>query len=327
MRRAAVNRPTIAITALAGASVLLLTGCSTTEPAGAAGAEAAAITVVDDRGESVELAAPAEKIVALEWNTAENLVALGVMPVGVADVEGYGDWVQSETLDESVTDVGQRGEPSVDAIAGLAPDLVLTTTDLSESVIAQIEEFAPVLVVRGADASDPIGQMEKNLERIATATGHEAEGEDVLAGFDEKLAAGTAAIEAAGLAGAPFMMSDSWASGGQVSIRPFAEGALLTAVTEELGLENAWTGQGDADYGLGTTDVEGLTAVGDVEFLYITNGDADAYQNELAGNAVWQSLPFVQSGRVHRLPDGIWMFGGPSSMNDYIDAVVATLAG
>jgi ferric hydroxamate transport system substrate-binding protein len=322
-----MRTPVTALTAVAAASVLLLTGCGTTEPAGAAGGDAAAITIVDDRGESIELAAPAEKVVALEWNTAENLVALGVMPVGVADVEGYSDWVQSETLDESVTDVGQRGEPSVDAIAGLAPDLVLTTTDLPEAVITQIEEFAPVLVVRGADASDPIGQMELNLERIATATGQEAEGEEVLAGFHEKLAEGAAAIEAAGLAGAPFMMSDSWASGGQVSIRPFAEGALLTAIAEELGLENAWTGEGDADYGLGSTDVEGLTNVGDVEFLYITNGEADAYQNELAGNAVWQSLPFVQSGKVHRLPDGIWMFGGPSSMNDYIDAVVATLAG
>lgn len=322
-----MRTPAIALTAVAAASVLLLTGCGTTENAGAADGATAAITIVDDRGESIELAGPAEKVVALEWNTAENLVALGVMPVGVADVEGYGDWVQSETLDESVTDVGTRGEPSVDAIAGLAPELVLTTADLPEAVITQIEEFAPVLVVRGADASDPIGQMERNLERIATATGQEAEGEEVLAGFEEKLVEGAAAIEAAGLTGAPFMMSDSWASGGQVSIRPFAEGALLTAIAEELGLENAWTGEGDADYGLGSTDVEGLTSVGDVEFLYIANGEADAYQDELAGNAVWHSLPFVQSGKVHRLPDGIWMFGGPSSMNDYIDAVVATIAG
>ncbi len=195
-----MRTPAIALTAVAAASALLLTGCGTTESAGAASGDAA-IVVVDDRGENVELAAPAEKVVALEWNTAENLVALGVMPVGVADVEGYGDWVQSEPLDESVTDVGQRGEPSVDAIAGLAPDLVLTTTDLPESVIAQIEEFAPVLVVRGADASDPIGQMEKNFERIATATGQEDEADAVLAGFDEKIAEGEAAIEAAGLVG------------------------------------------------------------------------------------------------------------------------------
>ncbi len=325
MRSTTMNRAAIAGTAVAAASVLLLTGCGATEEPAAAGGDAA-ISIVDDRGETIELGAPAEQVVALEWNTAENLVTLGVMPVGVADVEGYSAWVQSESLDDSVTDVGMRGEPSVDAIAGLAPDLVLTTTDLPETVIAQIEEFAPVLVVRGADASNPIGQMESNLERIATATGTDDEADAVLAEFDAKVAEGKAALEEAGLAGTAFMMSDSWASGGQVSIRPFAEGALLTAVTEELGLENAWTGEGDADYGLGTTDVEGLTSLGDVEFLYITNGAADAYAVDLADNAVWTSLPFVQSGNVHRLPDGIWMFGGPSSMNDYIDAVVDTLA-
>ena len=317
-----------ALIAAAAASALLLTGCGTTEEAGAAAADgAAAITIVDDRGETVELDAPAEDIVALEWNTAENLVALGVMPVGVADVGGYTTWVKSEVLGDTVTDVGMRGEPSIDAIAGLAPDLVVTTSDLPEAAISQIEEFAPVLVVRGADASNGIGQMEQNLENIAIAAGREAEAETILAGFDEKLAEGRAALEAAGLVGTEFAMSDAWASGGQVSIRPFATGSLLSDVTEELGLVNAWPGEGDADYGLASTDVEGLTVLGDVSFLYIASVEQDPYQNELAGNAVWTSLPFVQAGNVHRLPDGIWMFGGPSSMNDYIDAVVDTLAG
>ena len=314
-----------ALIAAAAASALLLSGCGTTEEAGAA-AGAPAITIVDDRGERIELAAPAGEVVALEWNAAENLVALGVMPVGVADVEGYGTWVKSETLDGSVTDVGTRGEPSIDAIAGLAPDLVVTTSDLSESAISQIEEFAPVLVVRGADASNGIGQMEQNLENIAIATGRETEADELIAGFEETLADGRAALEAAGLAGTEFAMSDAWATGGQVSIRPFATGSLLSDVTEELGLVNAWPGEGDADYGLGSTDVEGLTALGDVSFLYIASVEQDPYTDELASNAVWQSLPFVQSGTVHRLPDGIWMFGGPSSMNDYIDAVVDTLA-
>ncbi|HEY6801563.1 MAG TPA: iron-siderophore ABC transporter substrate-binding protein [Agromyces sp.] len=316
-----------ALVAAAAASALLLTGCGTTEETGAAAAGADAITIVDDRGETVGLDAPAEDIVALEWNTAENLIALGVMPVGVADVDGYTTWVKSEVLDDTVTDVGMRGEPSIDAIAGLAPDLVVTTSDLPESAISQIEEFAPVLVVRGADASNGIGQMEQNLENIAIATGREAEAETILAGFDDKVAEGRAALEAAGLAGTEFAMSDAWASGGQVSIRPFAKGSLLSDVTEELGLVNAWPGEGDADYGLASTDVEGLTVLGDVSFLYIASVEQDPYQNELAGNAVWQSLPFVKAGTVHRLPDGIWMFGGPSSMNDYIDAVVDTLAG
>ncbi|MGH4024499.1 MAG: hypothetical protein ACRDRV_07930 [Pseudonocardiaceae bacterium] len=90
---------------------------------------------------------------------------------------------------------------------------------------------------------------------------------------------------------------------------------------------NAWQVEGDADYGLGETDVEGLTALGDVHFLYIANetDGGDAFAEGLAGNAIWRSLPFVESGKLHRLPDGIWMFGGPTSMEQYIDAVVSAL--
>ncbi|MBB6074836.1 ABC-type Fe3+-hydroxamate transport system substrate-binding protein [Streptomyces paradoxus] len=40
---------------------------------------------------------------------------------------------------------------------------------------------------------------------------------------------------------------------------------------------------------------------------------------------MWTSLPFVKADRVHRLPDGIWMFGGPGSMEAYIDALVDAL--
>ena len=103
---------------------------------------------------------------------------------------------------------------------------------------------------------------------------------------------------------------------------------MISDVTERLGLANAWTEPGDEVYGLGETDVEGLTAVGDADnFLYIAN-DADGgdpFGTELADNAVWKSLPVVQAGNVHRLPDGIWMFGGPTSMDSYVDAVVAAL--
>jgi ferric hydroxamate transport system substrate-binding protein len=82
----------------------------------------------------------------------------------------------------------------------------------------------------------------------------------------------------------------------------------------------------ETDYGLATTDVEGLTTLGDVEFVYYANDadGGDAY-TALAGNAVWESLPFVQNGNVTRLPDGIWMFGGPTSMQAYIDAVTGAL--
>jgi iron complex transport system substrate-binding protein len=51
----------------------------------------------------------------------------------------------------------------------------------------------------------------------------------------------------------------------------------------------------------------------------------DPFVKGLAGNAVWKQLPFVKADNVHRLPDGIWMFGGPPSAGAYVDALVDAL--
>jgi len=319
--------------ALAAVGTLLLTGCGSTEdpqpkasPVGAAGDP---VSVTDARSTEVTLDAPAERVVAFEWNVVEHAVSLGVMPVGVSDVEGYGNWAQSAPLDGTVTDVGVRGEPSLETIAGLEPDLILATKDLQESAIAQLEELAPVVVASSADAKDNIGTMRADLMMVATATATEAQAEQLLADFETTLAQGKAALAAAGLDGSPFLMTDAWLDGGKVSIRPFAKGSLLSDVTEQLGLVNAWPDKGDPMYGLGSTDVEGLTVLpDDTNVLYIAN-DADGgdpFRKGLSDNAVWTSLPFVRSGDVHRLPDGIWMFGGPISMSSYVDAVIAALS-
>ncbi len=319
-----------AVPALAGLLALLLAACGTTEPpaapAPAPTTAAGPVSIIDSRGKELELPAPATRVVALEWNVGEHAVSLGVMPVGVADVAGYGNWVTAEPLDASVKDVGVRGEPSIDSIAALRPDLILATDELPDTAVTQMEAFAPVAFVAGGNTRDNIGTMRSNLELVAEATGRQAEATALLTAFDAKLADGRAKL--ATNAGRTFVFTDAYVEGSQVSIRPYATGSLISDVTEQLGLVNGWTEPGDERYGLGETDVEGLTAVGGVDhFLYIANAadGGDPFTDELAGNAVWTSLPVVEEGRVQRVPDGIWMFGGPTSMEQYVDALVTTL--
>jgi ferric hydroxamate transport system substrate-binding protein len=328
------HRPMFPV-ALAGAAViaLLLSACGTTEDAAADPADASTpsassgpITVTDDRG-TVELDGPAVKVVSLEWGLTENLLTLGITPVGAADVVGYNTWDQVVPLDASTPDVGTRGEPSLDAIAALEPDLVVTTTDLPEEVIQQIESNYPVIALRGSDASDPLGQMRRTLDILGDATGTSEQADAALDAFDTAVADGKAKLDDAGVAGAPFTLADGWVADGAVSIRMYTEGTFFGAVAAELGLTNAWTGEGDPDYGLAQTDVEGLTSLGELQFLYIGNDTdgGDPFQDGLAGNAIWEQLPFVVAGTTTRLPDGIWMFGGPQSAVAFIDAAVGAL--
>ncbi|WP_141313344.1 iron-siderophore ABC transporter substrate-binding protein [Streptomyces spinoverrucosus] len=318
--------------AVATAAALTLTACGTTEPA--ADSDDAkktneAITLTDASGTKVELDGPAKKVVGTEWHEVELLVSLGVDPVGVADVKGYKTWDQAVPLKNEPKDIGTRGEPSMDTIAALKPDLIVASTDLPPAAVKQLRNVAPVVEVKSANASDPIGQMNKNLDLLAQATGTTEQAEKLKKDFDAKIAEGKKALADAGLGGAKYAFADGYDISNQVSIRPFTSGSLIGAVNEQLGLKNDWSVEGDKDYGLGTTDVEGLTKLSDdVQFAYIGNdGDKSStpWTGALAKDKVWTSLPFVKKGNVHRLPDGIWMFGGPESMGQYIDSVVAEL--
>lgn len=313
------------------AAALTLAACGTTEPAADKTEKKAseAITLKDGKGTEVKLDGPATKVVATEWNAVESLVSLGVDPVGVADVKGYRTWDTSVPLKNEPKDIGTRGEPSMDTVASLSPDLIVATTDLPPAAVKQLREVAPVLEVKSADGTDQIGQMLDNIDLIAKATGTTDKAKTIRADFEAKVAEGKKALDDAEMAGQEIAFADGYVTSNQVSVRPYTATSLIGEVNEAIGLKNAWKMKGDEAYGLASTDVEGLTALPKgTHFAYIGNGDdpnATPFTGALAENSVWKSLPFVKAGDVHRLNDGIWMFGGPGSMEAYIDAVVGAL--
>ncbi|SFS52897.1 iron-siderophore ABC transporter substrate-binding protein [Saccharopolyspora flava] len=304
----------------------LLTACGTTEaPTGPAPeASGPPVTVVDSRGEEVHLDHPARRVAATEWNAAEYLVSLGVMPAAVADVQGYREYSSAAPLDASVADIGTRGEPSIDTLGSLDLDLVVVTSGLPEGALAQIESKVPVIVVPGGNAQDPIGAMFGNVDLIARATGTKTAAARLKSEFDAKIEQGRAAVQQAGMAGRPVAFADGYVNAGSVTIRPYTGGSLVGAVFDRIGLPSAWRMPGDPSYGMAQTDVEGLTQLGDVPFWY-SGSSGDPFAENLATNPIWTNLPFVRRGEVHRLPDALWTFGGPKSMERFVDAAVAAV--
>lgn len=334
----------------AATAVLALTalaGCGTTEVPEAAQASAGAgaalsescaaddtststgpVSVTDGLGRTVELDAPAERVAVLEWQQTEDLLTLCVAPVAVADVQGFTTWVSAETLPEGTADVGTRQEPDLEAVFATDPDLVIVeVTGEDDEILGQLEERGvPVLVTVGADSTDPIAHMTGLFSMIGEATGRSERAEAVLGEFEQHLADAKSEISAAGLPTTDFVYFDGWVDGGNVTLRPFGEGALFTAIGQELGLTPAWPGEVDPVYGLGQSDIEGFIEVGEANLFYTGTEDPDgSYVAELEKNAIWASLPAVEDGRVHAFPSGIWTFGGPRSSEQAIDAYVDTL--
>lgn len=332
---------------LSAAAVLpfLLTACGTTAVSSETAAAPAAnttgdcaddttatstgpVSLTDSFGRTVELDEPAQRVAVLEWQQTEDVLALCLTPVAVADAEGYSLWNTSAELPDGVEDVGTRGEPSFDALLAAEPDLVVIeayTPD--DEIIGQLEERGfTVLATKGADAADPVQNMLDTFSLIAEATGREERAEVVADEFAATLEESRAAVAAADLATTDFVYFDGYVQGGNVSIRPFGQGSLMGELGEELGLTNVWTGEVDPAYGLGTTDIEGMTAVGDANFFYTGTDDPESdFVDQLTANDIWQSLPAVSEDRAYAFPGGVWTFGGPLSAQQTLDAYVDLL--
>ncbi len=316
----------VAATALV-ALALAVTGCGSTETTEtrttSAEPQSGPVTVTDARGEQVELDAPAERVVALEWAEVEMLDTLGADVVGAADPKGYATWNASAELDKGTEDVGYRAEPSIDAIMALDPDLVVLEKDGGDALIKQMDKAGvPVLVTEGSDAARNLERMREDFTMIAQALGKEAEAEQILTDLDTRMAETREAIAEAGNHGAPFAMADGWMEGSNVNIRMFAEGSLFSDIAEEVGLENAWTKPGDEMWGLMTTDPEGITALNkheDLTFVYSSSDEPDVFAEGLSKNAIWTSMPFVKKDNLHKLEDGTWTFGGPASIEFFLE--------
>jgi ABC-type Fe3+-hydroxamate transport system substrate-binding protein len=335
----------IAAALTAPLAALLLVGCGTTE-ASTGGADApeandsadcaddttstsdGPVSLTDSYGREVELDEPAERVAVLEWQQVEDVLSLCLTPVAVADPDGYATWDTAEELPEDVTDVGTRGEPNLETLFGTDPDLVIVEAYTAEDeIIKQLEEYGvPVLATKGADAADPIQNMLDTFELIATATGREERADVVVDDFNASLEESKRAIADADVATDSFVYFDGWIQGGNVAIRPFGQGSLMGELGEALGLTNAWEGEVDPAYGLGQTDIEGMSEIGDATFFYTgTTDPAGDINAELAKNRVWKQIPAVEEGRAYAFPEGIWTFGGPRSAQQALDAYVDLL--
>lgn len=345
----------LAIPAIVCAAALTLSGCGTTETDAAADiVEVSAISescandttatatgpvsMVDSHNRKIELDKPAERVVVLEWQQTEDLLTLCVAPVGAASIDGFKTYVSAETLPDSVPNVGERGEPDLDAIYATDPDLIIIEANSPDDELLKKLEAGdvPVLATIGTDTSGQIDNMKHVFSLIAEATGRTERADQVLAEFDAHLADAKQQVASVSLPTTDFVFFDGWIESGNVVIRPYGKGALFTELGEQLGLTGAWTdavnsshGSGGVDpaYGLAQTDIEGLTGVGEDILIFANDGTASSYVPELEKSPIWQALPAVKEGRAFEFPAGIWGAGGPRSNEQAIDAFVDVISG
>lgn len=303
---------------LSAAALLRETGLARQATPGATPAATAyPLTVTHEGGETVLEQQP-ERVVALEWHIVEDLLVLGIQPVAIADVEGYNTWVTIDAeLSNDVQDVGTRQEPSLEAIAAAKPDLILGIGYRDAAIYDQLSDIAPTILVSSYPTEEGETPLENVRERVRNAgwfLNHTAEAEAAIVEMEATIADMAAAIEAAGLTGAPYAVTQMFTSENAPTMRIFTDGALVGDAISATGLENVWTADG-GEWGFTTNTVESFVELPeDVNVFYIVNDTDDVIDKFLNDDPIWQSLPFIQQDRFFPLGGDTWTFGGTQSV-------------
>ncbi|MEA5504638.1 iron-siderophore ABC transporter substrate-binding protein [Halotia wernerae UHCC 0503] len=265
----------------------------------------------------------ATRVVALEWVYAENLLALGIQPLGVADIQGYKKFVNVQpSLDESVVDVGTRQEPSLEAIAQLKPDLILGVDLRHQSIYDTLSAIAPTLIFNPYPLEENLNQldeMQQTFRKIAERVNRRDIAETVIQQMQTKFQ--TAATRIKNTQKPNFVLGQF--SDNAPQIRLFTDNSMAAQILTSIGLKNAWKGKFDR-FGFNTVWVEALPKIETANFIYIPAPNSP-YQQQLQNNPVWQRLEFVQQKRLYAIAPDTWLFGGPLSAQILVEKVIKTL--
>ncbi len=184
---ARASHPLVAIVAALSVLLLGLGGCggSGEGDASTTGGNdpAAERTITDAKGVAVTVPGKPERVLPLSEPTLDATIALGLKPVGTTAGRGQNaipSYLQARTKD--VKSVGGLGQPNLEQVAALAPDVILLdgTAFQDAAVIDKLRQIAPTVFVSKTGAD-----WRTAFEQTADALGRKTEGADVLAAYDQ----------------------------------------------------------------------------------------------------------------------------------------------
>lgn len=244
------------------------------------------------------------RIVALEWLPVELLLALGVIPLAVADARNFRLWVGEPRLPENVIDVGLRTEPNLELLAQLHPSLILYSSGYGPSP-DNIERIAPGMGITFSDGSRPLTCARRSLTELGERLGLQARTRRHLNQFDTFI--DTMKTRFAAWQNHPLLLI-SLLDARHVLV--IGKNSLFQQTMETLGLENAW--QGDVNFwGSAVVGLEHLAVLDAARVLCFAHGD-DALMAQIASTPLWQAMPFVRRGHFQRVPP-VWFYGATLS--------------
>ncbi|WP_156723612.1 ABC transporter substrate-binding protein [Streptomyces apocyni] len=264
--------------------------------------DAATHTVRDAMGD-VKVPDSPKRVVVLDTDALDSAVTLGVTPVGASTVveeAPFSTYLPEDKL-KGIKPIGVIGEPNLEAINALKPDLILGSKVRYEKHYKSLSAIAPTVF---SETTGPTWR--KNFDLHADALGQKNEAKKVVSDYEAHIKRLTDAL------GGPAEAKKT-----KVGFVRFIEGA-----DTRLYLNDTFVGSILKDLQVGrpaNQDTDGFSldvspeqidkANADVVF-YSTYGDPKkAKETQTTGGPLWKKLDAVKNKKTYKVDDNLWMLG------------------
>ncbi|MDE1515898.1 iron-siderophore ABC transporter substrate-binding protein [Vibrio sp. dsl-7] len=277
----------------------------------------AQIVITDSQGEQRFANVP-QRVVVLNWDLLEQVLELGVEPVGAPELSSYAQWVVQPALPHSVQDIGTRNEPNLEKIAALQPDVILAAGP-QQDLLPMLGRIAPVLYLPNFAEQDNAAQVAiAHFTTLATLFGQQSLAEQKLQAMQARFAELKASLQQAFGESLPAVVPMRFAN--PTSVFLYTENSTPHYVVEQLGLSVALP-QPAKEWGIVQKRLSDLQHV---EHGYVLYFLPFAEEKKVQQSLLWRAMPFVQAGQVNSVR-AVWSYGGAMSLRYSAEAITESL--
>nr|WP_246383651.1 iron-siderophore ABC transporter substrate-binding protein [Microbacterium proteolyticum] len=266
-----------------------------------------------------EVPTPPSRIAIVSTGQLDALLTLGTVPAAATRAENSGlvpqylldAFPQDAAALAAMTDIGQRTEPDLEAIAQAAPDLILINATRGAELYDALSAIAPTVVTKGNGVN-----WKSDFLLIADALGDEGAARGIL----DSLQSDSAAFAATHPAGEP-TVSFLQSTGDRTRIMgvPSFAGGLA----EDLGLGRPASQQFDETSQ--EVSAEQIDLADADHVFYAGTGQGVAFIEEAP---LWPTLDAVAGGRTTAVDFDPWfMNAGPTAARLVQDEIVRVVGG
>ncbi|OZD02455.1 ABC transporter substrate-binding protein [Rhodococcus sp. 06-235-1A] len=257
-------------------------------------------------GGTVTIDAMPRTIVSLSPTATETLFAVGAGEQ-VAAVDDQSDY----PADAPKTGLSAF-TPSLEAIVAYDPDLVITSTDLGIVTSTLAEAGVPTLLLPAATSLD---DAYSQIEQVAGATGHDAEGDAVVAQMRDRIDAAVASVPTREEQLTYFHELDD-------TLYTVTSQSFVGQIYGLFGLQSIADGSDAGDYPQLSAETV-ITA--DPDMIFLADAQCCGVTAEsVAARPGWGSMPAVRDDRIFPMDEDLSSRWGPR-IADQVEAVAAVV--